>query len=198
MGWQGTLQWDVSKLALITATPRVTNLGLGDRWSSEGRLTMSWNDPRAEGLSFTEGMDWVELRFRKTDRLDRTLLTLTEERLSTEAFNANYQRVAVRMASAQIGGNTWQGDVRVYPNPAGRQVNVEWKGEKRGEATVRVLDATGRLVHVHRGVYEAGVQRYVFRREGSLSVAGTWTVQVEVDGRKRSVPVLMAGEEPRP
>jgi hypothetical protein len=198
MGWQGTLQWDASKLELITATPRVTNLGLGERWSSEGRLTLSWNDPRAEGLSFTEGMDWLELRFRKTARLNRPVLTLTEERLSTEAFNANYQRVSVRMASAEIRGNAWQGDVRVYPNPAGRMVNVEWKAEKRGEATVRVLDATGRLVHVHRGVYEPGVQRYVFRREGSLSVAGSWTVQVEVDGKKRNVPVVMAGEEPRP
>ncbi len=198
MGWQGTLRWDARKLELLGVTPMMSNLGTGDRWKGEGSLTLSWNDPRAEGLSLTDGVEWLQLRFRKTDRLDRTALGLTQERLMTEAFNKSYQRVELRMQAAEIRGHAWEGSMRVYPNPAQRMVNVEWRNAKRGEAIVRLLDATGRTVYVHRGVYEAGVQKHVIRRDGSMASGGTWLVQVEMDGEIRSRSVVMAGQEPRP
>lgn len=198
MGWQGTLRWDARKLELLGTTPMMPNLGTGDRWKGEGSLTLSWNDPRAEGLSLTDGVEWLQLRFRKTDRLDRTALGLTQERLMTEAFNKSYQRVELRMQAAEIRGNAWEGSMRVYPNPAQRVVNVEWKSAKGGEATVRLLDATGRTVYVHRGIYEAGVQKHVIRRDGSMASGGTWLVQVEMDGEIRNRSVVMVGQEPRP
>jgi hypothetical protein len=196
MGWQGTLRWDARKLELLAVTPMMPNLGTGDRWKGEGSLTLSWNDPRAEGLSLTDGVEWLQLRFRKTERLDRTALGLTQERLMTEAFNKSYQRVELRMQAAEIRGNAWEGSMRVYPNPAQRMVNVEWKSAKRGEATIRLMDATGRTVHVHRAIYEAGVQKHVIRRDGSMASGGICLVQVEVDGEVRNRSVVMAGQEP--
>jgi hypothetical protein len=198
MGWQGTLHWDARKLELLGVTPMMSNLGTGDRWKGEGSLTLSWNDPRSEGLSLTDGVEWLQLRFRKTDRLDRTALGLTQERLMTEAFNKSYQRVELRMQAAEIRGNAWEGSMRVYPNPAQRVVNVEWKSANRGEATIRLMDATGRTVYVHRGIYEAGVQKHVIRRDGSMASGGTWLVQVEMDGEIRNRSVVMAGQEPMP
>jgi hypothetical protein len=73
-------------------------------------------------------------------------------------------------------------------------MNVEWKMEKAGAATVRLLDAQGRVVHVQRGDYGAGVQRVSIRRSSGWTVAGTWMVQVECEGAVRNVPVLLAGE----
>jgi hypothetical protein len=77
-------------------------------------------------------------------------------------------------------------------------MNVEWKMEKAGSATVRLLDAQGRVVHVQRGEFGAGVQRMVIRRASGWSVSGTWMVQVECDGVLKNVPVVLAGEEPMP
>jgi hypothetical protein len=198
MGWQTTLRWDPRQLELEGASSLMTDLGSGDRWKEDGRLTMSWNDPRATGLSVSDGMTWMELRFRKTGLLDRTTLSLTEDRLATEAFNSVYQRVEVRLKPAEIRGGEWLGIVRVYPNPASRMVNVEWKSERRGEATVRLLDATGRVVYSHRGLYEAGLQRHVIHRSGALSNDGTWLVQVEQAGKVVNRSVVMAGREPSP
>jgi len=198
MGWQTTLSWDAQKLQLLGVTPMMNNLGTGDRWKEEGKLMLSWNDPRAEGVSTTDGMAWVELTFRKTDRLDRTQLGLTEEKLVTEVFNSSYQRMALRMQSAEIRGNVWEGSMRVYPNPAGQVVHVEWKSARRGEATVRVLDATGRVVYLHRGMYEAGVQRHRIQRDEAMVSAGSCLVQVEVEGVVRSQAVVLAGQAPRP
>jgi len=88
--------------------------------------------------------------------------------------------------------------MRVYPNPAGQVVHVEWKSARRGEATVRVLDATGRVVYLHRGMYEAGVQRHRIQRDEAMVSAGSCLVQVEVEGVVRSQAVVLAGQAPRP
>jgi hypothetical protein len=194
LGWQSTLRWDVSQLKLQSVNGVVSNLGLGERWKDEGYLTMSWNDPRAEGLSFTEGSTWMELRFLKTRNLKQASIGITEQKLGTEAFNGNYQSMGVKMEPIMLRGNAWDGMLRVYPNPAGRMVNVEWKMEKAGAATIRLLDAQGRVVHMERGDYAEGVQRILIRRSSGWSVAGTWMVQVESDGVVRNVPVVMAGE----
>jgi hypothetical protein len=194
LGWQSTLRWDVSQLKLQSVNGLVSNLGLGERWKDEGYLTMSWNDPRAEGLSFTEGSTWMELRFLKTRNLKQASIGITEQKLGTEAFNGNYQSMGVKMESTVLRGNAWEGMLRVYPNPVGSMVNVEWKMEKAGAATIRLLDAQGRVVHMERGDYAEGVQRISIRRSSGWSVAGTWMVQVESEGVVRNVPVVMAGE----
>jgi hypothetical protein len=198
LGWQSTLRWDAKQLQLQSVTGLVNNLGIGERWKDDGYLTLSWNDPRAEGLSFTEGSTWMELRFRKTSALQRAGIGMTEEKLGTEAFNGNYQSMGVKMEPVELRGNIWNGMLRVYPNPAAQYMNVEWKMARAGSATVRLLDAQGRVMHVQRGEYGAGVQRVTIKRSGAWSVAGTWMLQVEVDGEVRNVPVVLGGEEPRP
>jgi Concanavalin A-like lectin/glucanases superfamily/Carboxypeptidase regulatory-like domain/Cohesin domain len=194
LGWQSTLRWDATQLQLQTVNGLVSNLGIGERWKDEGYLTLSWNDPRAEGLNFTEGVSWMELRFKKSSNLKQASLSLTEEKLGTEAFNGNYQSMGLKLEPVMLRGNPWEGQLRIYPNPANRIMNVEWKMEKAGAATVRLLDAQGRVVHIHRGDYGAGVQRVSIRRSSGWSVAGTWMVQVECDGAVRNVPVLLAGD----
>jgi hypothetical protein len=198
MGWQGTLGWDARKLELLGATSMMPNLGMGERWKGEGRLTLSWNDVRAEGLSLTEGVEWLQLRFRKTDRLDRTVLGLSEERLMTEAFNRSYQRVALRLQSAEILGNMWEGSLRVYPNPAQQVVNVEWRSLQRGEATVRLLDATGRTVYVHRGMYDAGLHHLPIGVEPGWQASGICLVKVESGANTLVIPVILSRDQPSP
>jgi hypothetical protein len=106
--------------------------------------------------------------------------------------------VSIVLRSLSIDPDVKPGVVRVFPNPEGQQLNVEWSLEARDDATFRLLDATGRLLHVHRTVYEAGVKRHVIRREGSLSSSGTWMVQLEDGGMVRNVMVVSSGQEPRP
>jgi hypothetical protein len=198
LGWQSTLRWDAKQLQLQSVNGLISNLGIGERWKDQGYLTLSWNDPRAEGLSFTDGVAWMELKFKKTNALQRTVVFISEEKLGTEAFNKNYQSMGVNMEPIEWKSNTLSGLLRVYPNPAAQFMNVEWKMARAGAATVRLLDAQGRVVHVQRGEYGAGIQRVTIKRSGAWSVAGTWLVQVEVDGVVRNVSVVMGGEEPRP
>jgi hypothetical protein len=198
MGWQSTLRWDQKQLQLQSVQGRITNLGIGERWKDEGYLTLSWNDPMAEGLDLSEGVEWMELRFRKTSQLNRVGLNITEEKLVTEAFNKHYQSMGVKMERAELRGISLGGQLRVYPNPASSLMNVEWRMEKAGAATIRLFDAQGRVVHVQRGEFGSGIQRVLIRKVAGWSVSGTWMVQVESDGQVKQLPVVVIGVEHRP
>ena len=125
----------------------------------------------------------LEMRFRKTRPFDQTTLRLSEEKLATEAFNANFQSIGVKLQSAEVKGVSWQGAMRVYPNPAGSVVNIEWRQEKKGIATIRIVDAAGRVVYKHQGFYEYGMQRHVILRRLSAVATSSMVAQVECDGR---------------
>jgi hypothetical protein len=198
MGWQSTLRWDAKQLMLQTVQGRVSGLGIGERWKEEGYLTLSWNDPMAEGLNFSEGLEWVELRFRKSQQLRQTGVAIVEEKVMTEAFNKNYQSMGVKLEPVMLRGNAGMGQLRVYPNPVTSLMNVEWKMEQAGAATVRLLDAQGRVLHVQRGAYGVGMQRIQISRSSGWSVSGTCMVQLECVGVVRNLPVMMVGDEPRP
>jgi hypothetical protein len=198
MGYQTTLRWDPGLLRLEGISSNPTGMGVGERWKNEGYLTLSWNDPKARGVAFSDGMELLELRFRKTSFLGSTSVTLSDEHLVREAFNGQYQSVAILMLSKDIVTSVNNSQLRVFPNPAGRDVNVEWKSLKRGEVTLRLLDATGRVVYEHRDMYDAGLQRHTVRRTSGGPVSGTWVIQVLQDGISGTLPVIFARQAPLP
>jgi hypothetical protein len=167
----------------------MTNLGIGERWKDDGYLTLSWIDPMAEGLNLTEGVEWMELRFRKTSQLNRVGLNISEEKLVTEAFNKHYQSMGVKIEAAELQGSAFNGQLRVYPNPAGRYVNVEWRAETSGSVLIRVLDAAGRKLQEQRHQAKAGLNRQIVTLKGSAGTSGM-IIQV-VDGDKvQSVNII--------
>jgi hypothetical protein len=125
-------------------------------------------------------------------------LGISEEKLVTEAFNKFYQSMGVKLEPTELRGRAWDGQLRVYPNPASNMMNVEWKMEKAGAATIRLLDAQGRVVFVDRGQYGAGLQRLTVKRSSGWSVSGTWMVQVECEGAVRQMPIIMIKQVPLP
>jgi hypothetical protein len=189
LGWQSTLRWDAKQLQLRSVQRSMTNLGIGERWKDDGYLTLSWIDPMAEGLNLTEGVEWMELRFRKTSQLNRVGLNISEEKLVTEAFNKHYQSMGVKLESVELLGSAWNGQLRVYPNPAGRYLNVEWRAETSGSVLIRVLDAAGRKLQEQRNQAKAGVNRQIVTLKGDAGTSGM-IIQV-VDGDKvQSISVI--------
>jgi hypothetical protein len=195
LGYQSALHWEPSLLQFEGVLANPTDIGIGQRWTDEGHLTLSWNDPQARGLTFTDGLLLLEMRFRKVRPFDRTALRLSGEKLATEAFNANFQSVGVRLQSAELKGASWQGSMRVFPNPASREVNVEWRQEKKGTATIRLIDAAGRVVYMNSDEYPAGVNSRRIEMESRFQ-AGGLTVQVEADGSRRTSKIIVTNRQP--
>jgi hypothetical protein len=198
MGYQTALRWDPKVIALESVDANPMGISTGDRWTGKGQLMLSWNDIRATGLTITEGMTLLELHFRRLGTNTGASLTLSEENIPTEAFNANYQSVGVRLEPNSLPAGSRSSGLRVYPNPAGREVNLEWRNETSGQVTIRLLDATGRVAYVHRGFYETGIQRHVIHRDRTATSAVSYIVQVESNGRIMNGTVVTVNQEPTP
>ena len=198
LGWQSTLKWDPKQLQLQHVSGLINNLGIGERWKDDGYLTLSWNDPRAEGLSFTEGVAWMEMKFRKTGSLQRAGVGITEEKLGTEAFNGNYQSMGVKMEPGELRGNAWNGMLRVYPNPATQYLSIEWKMERAGTATVRLLDAEGRTLYQEAKTYKAGVQHLRLDSKAMRLSTGQCIIQIEQNGKSMFEKIIITGDQPKP
>ena len=198
LGYQTGLKWDAEKLELEGILSNTTGIGIGERWKDEGYLTLSWNDVQARGLNHTDSFELLQMKFRKTQRLDRTVLKLDTDKIQTEAFNSRFQSVGVRLTASEIKSINGQGLLRIFPNPASREVNVEWRNERRSEATIRLLDATGRVVYIHRGFYEAGVQRHLIHKDRTATGAGSYIVQVESGGRILNGTLVTVNQDPQP
>ena len=84
---------------------------------------------------------------------------MTEEKLVTEAFNGNYQSMGVKMEPVELRGKLWNGLMRVYPNPAVRLVNVEWKSTRTGSGLIRLVDAQGRVVYQRHASVVQGLNK---------------------------------------
>jgi Concanavalin A-like lectin/glucanases superfamily/Carboxypeptidase regulatory-like domain len=198
LGWQSTLRWDVKQLQLQNVRGHINNLGIGERWKKDGFVTLSWNDPMAEGLNLTEGVEWLEMTFRKMTDFFHPALIISEDKLNSEAFNSHFQSMGLLMEPAVPVSNLMKEPLRVYPNPMTSNMNVEWKMERAGTAVIRLIDAQGRLVHIHRGLYPAGFNRLIIKRSMLSMVSGHCTVQLFVDGRISNASVLIIGQEPIP
>jgi hypothetical protein len=106
--------------------------------------------------------------------------------------------VGVRLEPNSLPAGSRSSGLRVYPNPAGREVNLEWRNETSGQVTIRLLDATGRVAYVHRGFYETGIQRHVIHRDRTATSAVSYIVQVESNGRIMNGTVVTVNQEPTP
>ncbi len=198
LGYQTGLKWEVGKLELEGILSNPMGIGIGERWKDEGYLTLSWNDIKARGLSHTDGFELLQLRFRKSPRFDKTILMLDSEKIQTEAFNSLFQSVGVRLTPSEIKVDDGQSVLRLFPNPAGREVTVEWRNERRGEATIRLIDAIGRVTYVHNGFYEAGLQRHVIHLNRTATAAGSSIVQVVSGGLILKATLLTVNQYPKP
>ena len=190
MGWQTTLSWDPRQLHLQEANSLMKDLGMGDRWKTEGMLTISWHDPQATGLTVSEGVDWISLRFRKLGAFQQASVHVSGEKLATEVFNGRFQSMGLRLDGTFALPH--HGSFRVYPNPILQDLQLDWMMDAPGGVRISLVDPLGRLVFEERRWANAGPQHYSRRLTG-LRTSGAYVLFLEADGRVRSKRVFVSG-----
>ena len=106
-----------------------------------------------------EGMTILDLRFRRKNAAVPASLKFSPKRIPIEAFNARFQSMGLKLDTSELRGPSWNGMIRVYPNPAYRLVNVEWKSTRNGSGLIRLVDAQGRVVYQREAAVVQGLNR---------------------------------------
>ncbi len=98
-------------------------------------------------------------------------------------FNKALQEQAASVASLSENIH-----ITAYPNPVVSQVNLKVEGAELGLYTIKVMDATGRMMHTE-SMNVTTAKTNVSIPAGNWS-AGLYFAQVEKDGAQRMIPIV--------
>ncbi len=176
LGYQFTLQFDANALNLIDLLPGVAaeeNFGL--HLLDEGAITTSWNG---------ESMDsdvLFSLVFEAKDNANLSdLLSISSRFTKAEAYNANGQLMDVNLL---FNGQTKAG-FELYqnvPNPFNGNTVIGFNLPETGDATLKVVDMSGKVLKVVQGEFAKGYNQ-VNLSASELPATGVLYYTLETDG----------------
>lgn len=195
LGFQFTLNWDKSQLQFDSITNNALGIFYGDRWKDEGMLTISWNDPAAQRRNLKADELLFELVYKAGNQLNKTKLTLGDDKIGREAFDGKYNLLGLQLDAAPImkmnaipeGANS---ALRVYPNPAGRTFTVEYQSKSAGEGQLRLFDAAGKQVHEQPVKVKEGVNSYRVTLQNQPA-SSTYILQMVQDGDISTTKIIL-------
>ncbi len=180
LGCQFTVNWDKDKLSYQGVGANPLNISVGERWSDDGFLTLSWNDPGANGIQLKDGDLMFELSYRADKNLDKTKLEISAEKIAQEVFNTDFELMELSLEASDILPVRENASIKfsVYPNPADRLINVQWSASAVGEGYIRLIDLTGRKLFEEKVNVKAGDNKFVLSLDQRRIARGTYVLQL--------------------
>jgi len=176
-GFQGTLTFDASKVALVDIVAGVAtadNFGL--TFVEEGVITTSWNgEANADEVLFS-----LVLR-ANTDVELSNVLGVSSRYTVAEAYNQDDELMNVGIEFSN--GTIASADFALYqnqPNPFKGQTMIGFNLPTAGDATITISDVTGKVVKLVRGNYAKGYNQVTLN--SSDLPAGVLTYTLETEG----------------
>lgn len=174
LGLQGALRY--AGLELLDITPSGGfSLENTAAFPDEHLLTFSWDHG---------GVPVLDLHFRALEagRL-RDMLLLTDRKTRSEAYSADLDllRVALRFGDSAVLASEGLVLFQNRPNPFSEATHIGFYLPQAKPATLRVLDATGRLLWSETAHYEAGFQTVIVPGAVLGGAVGVLYYQLETD-----------------
>jgi len=193
LGFQYTINWDKQKLTYLGVGANPLNISVGERWSDDGYLTFSWNDPVANGVQLKDGDLLFELSYRAEKDLDKTKLSISSEKIAEEVFNSDFELMELQLEASDILPARENASIkfRVYPNPAGHLINVQWSASGEGEGYIRLMDLSGRKVYEEKVNINKGENTYELSLDRGILAKGTYILQLTTEGREYVKKVIV-------
>jgi len=185
MGFQFTLKWTPGEMEYLGIGTNPLGVSFGEQSAGEGYLSLSWNDPEARGMTMRSDDLLFELRFAPGRLPGKKQLLAGSWKIVEEIFDRLYAPMYLLIDTAESKKQqplveSW---FRVYPNPAGSYVHVQWTAVQPGEGYVRILDASGRTILEQKVEVKQGLNTQRLALEGRPFRQGTYFIQLDSGGK---------------
>jgi hypothetical protein len=186
MGFQYTLKWTPGAMEYLGIGANPLGVSFGEQSAGEGYLSLSWNDPEARGMTMRSGDLLFELRFTQGRLPGSKQLLAGSWKIEEEVFDRLYAPMYLLLDTTaskkqQPFVESW---FRVYPNPAGSFVHVQWTAVQPGEGYVRILDASGRTILEQKIVSKQGLNTQRLALGDRQFREGTYFIQLDIGGKQ--------------
>ena len=168
--YQFGLSFDTDQLEFVEAIPGgelgLSALNFGDAGAENGALRMAWVNTGGEDAALAEGTETFTLRFRSlsAEGMASEHLTLDNDVLLGMAYNADLLRSTVDMeffdddtVSTHDHGALADFILKQNrPNPFSQHTTIDFTLPQSGQATIRIIDISGREIHKVEGFFHKG------------------------------------------
>ncbi len=161
-GFQATLQYDNEKLEFVGMQEGMLP-AFGDQnyhhvSAQVGTVTFNWF--KAEGASIEAGEPLLYARLKaKSDALLSDVLSINSSIIANEVYNADATIGSLSLVfEGKINNPQTTRLLQNKPNPFSDETNIQFELAQGGEATISVMDLSGKVIWQHKGNYTAGVQ----------------------------------------
>jgi hypothetical protein len=160
-GMQFTIGWNASHLSFTGIGTNPINAQFGSQKSSEGLLSVLWNDPANVVKTLSEGTVLFELKFIKNNPSTDDVITLNSSITPIEGYNA-----ALDLHDIVLTGGYIKSDIKqpitinetnaVYPNPTTGIINVPLNVQAAEKITIALYNQLGQKLGAEKFNVVAG------------------------------------------
>lgn len=181
-GFQLTWSFDVNTLefnGVQSGALNVTPNNLGMTALKDGQVSMSWNDAEAQNIEEGEVLFTLTFNTLNTGKVSQTIHA-TSSITAKEAYDED-------LAVIDLTFETRNADLESFelfqntPNPFSAVTSISFSLPKAGFATLKITDATGRLIKVINGDFDKGINTIQLDK-ADLKTSGVLYYQLDSEG----------------
>jgi len=195
-GYQFGLDYDEQLLSLVEIEAGALN-NLKDEnfgvFAAEGMITSSWVAPKSQA-TLQPNAAMFSLRFKaQQNGLLSQALHFNQDKTKPEAYDQFLEAMNLQLVFKPVVAEaTGSGAFALYqnmPNPFRDVTTIPFYLAERGQISLSVTDAVGRVVLTKEGLYESGYHEWAISSV-SLGNAGIYFYQIETDAGSTSLKMI--------
>jgi hypothetical protein len=170
-GYQFTLNYDKSKLELLDVEGNQENFGILE----DGVLTTSWNGR----LNNNEALFTLVFRAKRSGLLSESI-HLNSSITTAEAYTTEAEVLDISLAFNEKYQPTSFELYQNMPNPFNGTTTIGFNLPTKGDATLTILDATGKRIKVIQNTFNKGYNA-VYLDKSELGATGVFYYRLETE-----------------
>ena len=173
-GFQFSL--DIEGMTITEIIPGTLNVGAQNFSFENGTLSLSWND--SKGVSSQDDVLFtIGLTANRADALTN-LISLKESGIRAEAYqDENLEIIGIEFndTNGLVENSLTQNE----PNPWAGETTVDFTLAQAGEATISIIDLSGKVLRTYRDNYESGTNSLTINQKDLNGASGVLYYKIE-------------------
>lgn len=187
VGAQWTLNFDANNLVFNNIESGALNLNDDNMHVKDGKIAFSWNSHEAQTYGNEEVLFTIEFEAIANSKLANSL-SLSSDITRTEAYTSNLDEINIELMIRDVNVHEFTLGQN-NPNPFASSTTISFTLPEDGDATLRILDITGKVLKTIQGQYLKGKNEVVLSAD-EFNAQGVMLYELESKGQKATKKMI--------
>ncbi len=189
-GLQMSLNYDESKLDLLNITSSKLSISEENYTHTNGVVKISVN--QQTNVEAYEGDEIITLNFKAIKEGDAASIQLNENDFANELYDSEFTSRGIKFELLESSDERFEDGIKNHPNPFSEYTTLQFAAQNDGTATLKVMDATGKLIYKNQEQFVKGTNKIIVKKEHLSGHNGIYFYQLEINGTIHSGAMILS------